>query len=88
MTTELTPLGAVGRGVGTGLMTIAQELSAKLQSSGDDQGQREVPVSRTRASGTRGSRPRRRRRSPSTEVGCHLVYGLGVASAFRAVGSR
>ncbi len=46
MTTELTPLGAVGRGVvagliGTGLMTIAQELSAKLQSSGDDEEQGE-----------------------------------------------
>lgn len=41
MTTQHTPLGALARGVaagviGTGLMTIAQELSAKLQSSGDD----------------------------------------------------
>lgn len=46
MTTQLTPLGAVGRGVvagliGTGLMTIAQELSAKLQSSGEDREQGE-----------------------------------------------
>ncbi len=40
MTTQVTPLGAVGRGlaagaVGTAFMTLAQELSAKLQSSGD-----------------------------------------------------
>jgi hypothetical protein len=40
MTTGQTPLGAVARGVvaglvGTGLMTVAQELSAKLHSSGD-----------------------------------------------------
>jgi hypothetical protein len=39
----VTPLGAIGRGVaagavGTGLMTAWQELSAKLQSSGDDAG--------------------------------------------------
>ncbi|MDP8968364.1 MAG: DUF1440 domain-containing protein [Actinomycetota bacterium] len=48
MTTDVTPLGAIGRGlaagaVGTALMTVAQELSAKLQASqdsaqqGDDQ---------------------------------------------------
>jgi hypothetical protein len=40
MTTEQTPLGAIARGmaagvIGTAAMTAAQELAAKLQSSGD-----------------------------------------------------
>jgi hypothetical protein len=41
MSTRSTPLGAVARGlvagaIGTAFMTIAQELTAKLQGSGDD----------------------------------------------------
>ncbi len=41
MTTRSTPLGAAARGlvagaIGTAFMTIAQELTAKLQGSGDD----------------------------------------------------
>jgi len=52
MSTEITPLGAVARGVaagvvGTALMTICQELAARLQSSGDEEqqgGQEEVPL--------------------------------------------
>lgn len=51
MSTEITPLGVVARGVaagvvGTALMTISQELAAKLQSSGDEGrkgGQEEAP---------------------------------------------
>jgi len=44
MSSELTPLAAVGRGVvagviGTAVMTISQELAAKLQSSGDGEQQ-------------------------------------------------
>ena len=44
MSTEITPLGALARGVaagvvGTAMMTISQELAAKLQSS-DDEGER------------------------------------------------
>lgn len=46
MTTRDTPLGAIARGmaagvIGTGAMTVAQELAAKLQSSGDDEQQSE-----------------------------------------------
>ena len=41
MTTQDSPLGAIARGmaagvIGTGAMTVAQELAAKLQSSGED----------------------------------------------------
>jgi len=54
MSTYVTPLGAVARGiaagvVGTALMTISQEIAAKLQSSGDDPGQdaqQEAPAPR------------------------------------------
>lgn len=48
-----TPLGAVARGlaagvVGTALMTVAQELSARLPSSGDSQPQGDPPRLRRR----------------------------------------
>lgn len=80
MNDDVTPLGAIGRGlaagfVGTAAMTVWQLLAARLQSSGGEPGN---PSPEPKDPWEEASAP-----VIALDLSYHLVYGSGVATTYR-----